>query len=129
YVTVTEELALQQAADADRDLKAGKYRGPLHGIPWGAKDLYATKGIKTTWGPEPYVDQVIDHDATVVERLRDAGAVLVAKLTLGALAQGDQWFGGQTKDPWNPQLGSSGSSAGPGSATAAGCVGFSLGTE
>jgi Asp-tRNA(Asn)/Glu-tRNA(Gln) amidotransferase A subunit family amidase len=129
YVTLTEELALKQAAVADREIGQGKYRGPLHGIPWGAKDLYATKGIKTTWGGEPYVDQVIDYDATVVERLRDAGAVLVAKLTLGALAQGDQWFGGQTKDPWNPELGSSGSSAGPGSATAAGCVGFSLGTE
>jgi Asp-tRNA(Asn)/Glu-tRNA(Gln) amidotransferase A subunit family amidase len=134
YVNLTEELALKQAADADREIKAGKYRGPLHGIPWGAKDLYATKGIKTTWGGEPYVDQVIDHDATVVERLRDAGAVLVAKLTLGALAQGDQWFGGRTNNPWQkdpkaaPQ-GSSGSSAGPGSATAAGCVGFSLGTE
>ena len=134
YVNLTEELALKQAADADREIKAGKYRGPLHGIPWGAKDLYATKGIKTTWGGEPYVDQVIDYDATVVERLRDAGAVLVAKLTLGALAQGDQWFGGRTNNPWQkdpkgaPQ-GSSGSSAGPGSATAAGCVAFSLGTE
>jgi Asp-tRNA(Asn)/Glu-tRNA(Gln) amidotransferase A subunit family amidase len=134
YVNLTEELALKQAADADREIKAGKYRGPLHGIPWGAKDLYATKGIKTTWGGEPYVDQIIDYDATVVERLRDAGAVLVAKLTLGALAQGDQWFGGRTNNPWQkdpkaaPQ-GSSGSSAGPGSATAAGCVGFSLGTE
>lgn len=129
YVTLTEDLALQQAADADRAIRAGKYRGPLHGIPWGAKDLYATKGIRTTWGAEPFVDRIIDADATVVERLRDAGAVLVAKLTLGALAQGDQWFGGQTKDPWNPQIGSSGSSAGPASATAAGCVGFSLGSE
>jgi Asp-tRNA(Asn)/Glu-tRNA(Gln) amidotransferase A subunit family amidase len=134
YVTLTEELGLKQAADADREIKAGKYRGPLHGIPWGAKDLYATKGIKTTWGGEPYVDQVIDYDATVVERLRDAGAVLVAKLTLGALAQGDQWFGGRTNNPWEKdpkgaRQGSSGSSAGPGSATAAGCVGFSLGTE
>ncbi len=134
YVTLTEDLALQQAADADREIKAGKYRGPLHGIPWGAKDLYATKGIKTTWGGEPYVDQVIDYDATVVERLREAGAVLVAKLTLGALAQGDQWFGGRTNNPWEKdpkaaRQGSSGSSAGPGSATAAGCVAFSLGTE
>lgn len=134
YVTLTEDLALKQAADADREIKAGKYRGPLHGIPWGAKDLFATKGIKTTWGGEPYENQVIDYDATVVERLRDAGAVLVAKLSLGALAQGDQWFGGRTNNPWQkdpkgaPQ-GSSGSSAGPGSATAAGCVGFSLGTE
>jgi Asp-tRNA(Asn)/Glu-tRNA(Gln) amidotransferase A subunit family amidase len=129
YVTLTEELALAQASDADRELRAGKYRGPLHGIPWGAKDLYATKGIRTTWGAEPFVDQVIDYDATVVERLRAAGAVLLAKLSLGALAQGDQWFGGLTRDPWNTQLGSSGSSAGPGSATAAGCVGFSLGSE
>ena len=129
YVTLTEDLALQQAADADREIKAGKYRGPLHGVPWGAKDLFATKGIRTTWGGEPYVDQVIDYDATVVERLREAGAVLVAKLTLGALAQGDRWFGGQTHNPWNPQQGSSGSSAGPGSATAAGCVAFSIGTE
>jgi Asp-tRNA(Asn)/Glu-tRNA(Gln) amidotransferase A subunit family amidase len=129
YVTLTEELALQQAAEADKEIKAGKYRGPLHGIPWGAKDLYATKGIRTTFGGEPFVDQVINYDATVVERLRDAGAVLVAKLTLGALAQGDRWFGGQTHNPWNPQQGSSGSSAGPGSATAAGCVAFSIGTE
>ena len=129
YVTLTEDLALQQAAQADKEIKAGKYRGPLHGLPWGAKDLYATKGIKTTFGGEPFVDQVIDYDATIVERLRDAGAVLVAKLTLGALAQGDRWFGGQTKNPWNPQQGSSGSSAGPGSATAAGCVAFAIGTE
>ena len=129
YVTLTEELALQQAADADKEIKAGKYRGPLHGIPWGAKDLFATKGIRTTFGGEPFVDQVINYDATVVERLRDAGAVLVAKLTLGALAQGDRWFGGQTHNPWNPQQGSSGSSAGPGSATAAGCVAFAIGTE
>jgi Asp-tRNA(Asn)/Glu-tRNA(Gln) amidotransferase A subunit family amidase len=129
YVTLTEDLALKQAADADRDIIAGKYRGPLHGLPWGAKDLLATKGIRTTFGAEPYVDQVIDYDATVVERLRQAGAVLVAKLTLGALAQGDRWFGGRTNNPWNPAQGSSGSSAGPGSATAAGCVAFSLGTE
>ena len=129
YVTLTEDLALQQAAEADREIKAGKYRGPLHGLPWGAKDLFATKGIRTTLGGEPYVDQVIDYDATIVERLRDAGAVLVAKLTLGALAQGDRWFGGQTNNPWNPQQGSIGSSAGPGSATAAGCVAFAIGTE
>jgi Asp-tRNA(Asn)/Glu-tRNA(Gln) amidotransferase A subunit family amidase len=128
-VTITEELALKQAADADKAIAAGKYKGPLHGIPWGAKDLLATNGIATTWGAEPYVDQIPDYDATVVERLRDAGAVLVAKLTMGALAQGDQWFGGRTRNPWNPQSGSSGSSAGPGSATAAGCVGFSIGTE
>ena len=129
YVTLTEDLAVKQAADADREIEAGKYRGPLHGLPWGAKDLFATKGIVTSWGGEPYVEQVFDYDATIVERLRDAGAVLVAKLTLGALAQGDRWFGGRTNSPWNPQRGSSGSSAGPGSATAAGCVAFSIGTE
>jgi Asp-tRNA(Asn)/Glu-tRNA(Gln) amidotransferase A subunit family amidase len=133
FVTLTEELALAQATEADREIRAGKYRGPLHGIPWGAKDLLATKGIATTWGAAPYQHQVFDYDATVVERLREAGAVLVAKLSLGALAQGDRWFRGQTKNPWTPNHpdrgGSSGSSAGPGSATAAGLVGFSIGTE
>lgn len=132
-VTLTEDLALTQAAQTDKEIRAGKYKGPLHGIPWGAKDLFATKGILTTWGAGPYENQVFDYDATVVERLRDAGAVLVAKLSLGALAQGDRWFRGQTKNPWNPDHpqrgGSSGSSAGPGSATAAGLVGFALGTE
>ena len=131
-VTLTEELAMKQAQDADNDLKRGKYRGPLHGIPWGAKDLFATKGIKTTWGAEPYRDQMIDYDATVIERLREAGAVLVAKLSMGALAQGPKWFGGVTRNPWAPnedRQGSSGSSAGPASATAAGLVGFSIGTE
>ncbi|MGB2714811.1 MAG: amidase [Vicinamibacterales bacterium] len=132
-VTLTEELALAQAAQADREIRAGKYKGPLHGIPWGGKDLFATKGILTTWGAGPFQSQVFDYDATVVERLRNAGAVLVAKLSMGALAQGDRWFRGQTKNPWNPEHpqrgGSSGSSAGPGSATAAGLVGFSLGTE
>ncbi len=128
-VTLTEELALKQAADADAEIKAGKYRGPLHGIPWGAKDLLATRGIKTTWGATPYKDQVIDLDATVVERLRDAGAVLVAKLSMGALAQGGVWFGGSTHNPWNIERSSSGSSAGPGAATAAGLVGFAIGTE
>ena len=132
-VTLTEELALTQAAEADREIKAGRYRGPLHGIPWGAKDLLATKGIPTTFGAAPYKDQIIDYDATVVERLRDAGAVLVAKLSLGALAQGDRWFGGQTKNPWTPddpqRGGASGSSAGPGAATAAGLLGFAIGTE
>src|SRR5688572_11939122 len=127
-VTLTEDLALAQAAQADKDTKGGRYKGPLHGIPWGAKDLFATKGIPTTWGAAPFQNQVFDYDATVVERLRDAGAVLVAKLSLGALAQGDNWFKGQTKNPWNGR-GSSGSSAGPGSATAAGLVGFALGTE
>jgi len=131
-VTLTEDLALKQAAAADAELKRGKYRGPLHGIPWGAKDLFATKGIKTTWGAEPYRDQVIDYDSTVVERLNEAGAVLVAKLSMGALAQGARWFAGVTRNPWQPdegQTGSSGSSAGPASATAAGLVGFSIGTE
>ncbi|HJS23437.1 MAG TPA: amidase [Pyrinomonadaceae bacterium] len=131
-VTLTEDLALKQAAAADAELKRGKYRGPLHGIPWGAKDLFATKGIKTTWGAEPYRDQVIDYDSTVVERLNEAGAVLVAKLSMGALAQGARWFAGVTRNPWAPdeaQQGSSGSSAGPAAATAAGLVGFSIGTE
>src|SRR2546428_11683574 len=128
-VTLTEDLAMKQAQDADNDLKRGKYRGPLHGIPWGAKDLFATRGIKTTWGAKPYENQMIDYDATVVERLRDAGAVLLAKLSMGSLAQGGVWFGGTTRNPWAPETGSSGSSAGPGSATAAGLVGFALGTE
>ncbi|HTL43334.1 MAG TPA: amidase [Vicinamibacterales bacterium] len=134
-VTLTEDLALKQAADADREIKAGRYKGPLHGIPWGAKDLFATKGIPTTWGAGPYQDQVFDYDATIVSRLHDAGAVLLAKLSMGALAQGDQWFRGQTKNPWRPddpnpnRSGSSGSSAGPGSATAAGLVVFGIGTE
>ena len=128
-VTLTEELALKQAADADAEIRAGKYRGPLHGIPWGAKDLLATKGIKTTWGATPYKDQVIDVDATVIERLRDAGAVLVAKLSMGALAQGGVWFGGSTHNPWNIERSSSGSSAGPGAATSAGLVAFAIGTE
>jgi Asp-tRNA(Asn)/Glu-tRNA(Gln) amidotransferase A subunit family amidase len=128
-VTLTEELALNQAEQADKEIRQGKYRGPLHGIPWGAKDLFATKGIPTTFGAEPYRDQMIDYDATVIERLRDVGAVLVAKLSLGALAQGSRWFAGNTRTPWNTEEGSSGSSAGPASATAAGLVGFSVGTE
>jgi len=131
-VTLTEELALAQAAAADREIKQGKYRGPLHGIPWGAKDLFATKGIRTTWGAEPYRNQVIDYDATLVSRLQDAGAVLAAKLSMGALAQGGRWFQGMTRNPWQVEedrTGSSGSSAGPASATAAGLVGFSIGTE
>src|SRR5215207_9511025 len=131
-VTLTEDLALKQAAAADAEIKRGKYRGPLHGIPWGAKDLFATKGIKTTWGAEPYRDQVIDYDSTVVERLTEAGAVLVAKLSMGALAQGPRWFAGVTRNPWQPDeavTGSSGSSAGPAAATAGGLVGFSIGTE
>ena len=128
-VTLAEDLALKQAEKADREIAAGKYRGPLHGIPWGAKDLLATKGIKTTWGAVPYKDQVIDEDATVVKRLEEAGAVLVAKLSVGALAWGDVWFGGKTRNPWDREQGSSGSSAGPAAATAAGLVGFSIGTE
>ncbi len=128
-VNLTEERALTHARKADADIKAGHYRGPLHGIPWGAKDLLAVKGYPTTWGAKPYEHQVIDEDATVVKRLDDAGAVLIAKLTLGALANGDKWFGGQTKNPWNLEQGSSGSSAGPASATVAGLVGFSVGSE
>ncbi len=128
-VTLTEDLALRQAREADERIAAGDYRGPLHGIPWGAKDLLAVRGYPTTWGASPYRDQVIDLDATVYERLTEAGAVLVAKLTMGALAQGDRWFGGRTRNPWKLDQGSSGSSAGPGSATAAGLVGFAIGTE
>lgn len=128
-VTLTEERALKQAAQADAEIAAGKYRGPLHGIPWGAKDLLAVKGYPTTWGAGGMEHQEFDEDATVVQRLDEAGAILVAKLTLGALAMGDKWFGGQTRNPWNPKQGSSGSSAGPASAVAAGCVGFAIGSE
>jgi len=128
-VTLTEERALAQAKEADRDIAAGKYRGPLHGLPWGAKDLLAVKGYRTTWGAAGFEKQMLDEDATVVQRLDAAGAVLVAKLTLGALAEGDVWFGGKTRNPWNAKQGSSGSSAGPASATAAGCVAFSIGSE
>jgi Asp-tRNA(Asn)/Glu-tRNA(Gln) amidotransferase A subunit family amidase len=128
-ITLTEDRAHAQAKEADKEIAAGKYRGPLHGIPWGAKDLLAVKGYRTTWGAGGFEKQVIDEDATVVKRLDAAGAVLVAKLTLGALAQGDKWFGGMTRNPWNPQQGSSGSSAGSASSTAAGCVGFAIGSE
>ena len=128
-ITVTRERALRQAREADAEIARGKYRGPLHGIPWGAKDLLAVKGYKTTWGAGPYREQTIDADAAVVQRLDAAGAILIAKLTLGELAQGDIWFGGTTKNPWNLAQGSSGSSAGPGSAVAAGLVGFAIGTE
>jgi Asp-tRNA(Asn)/Glu-tRNA(Gln) amidotransferase A subunit family amidase len=128
-ITLCEELAMKQAARADEELAAGKYRGPLHGIPYGAKDLLATKGILTTWGAAPYKEQVFDYDATVIRRLEDAGAVLLAKLSMGELAIDDVWFGGKTRNPWDPTHGSSGSSAGPGSATAAGLVGFSIGSE
>ena len=128
-ISLTEDRALGKARAADAELSRGKYRGPLHGIPWGAKDLLAVRGYKTTWGAGPFKDQVIDADATVVQRLDAAGAVLVAKLTLGELAQGDIWFGATTKNPWKVDQGSSGSSAGPASATAAGLVGFAIGSE
>jgi Asp-tRNA(Asn)/Glu-tRNA(Gln) amidotransferase A subunit family amidase len=128
-ITLTRELALAQARKADEEIAAGKYRGPLHGIPWGAKDLLDTAGIPTTYGAEPYRNRVPAEDAVVVKRLHDAGAVLVAKLSLGALALNDIWFGGQTMNPWLLEEGSSGSSAGPGAATAAGLVGFAVGSE
>jgi Asp-tRNA(Asn)/Glu-tRNA(Gln) amidotransferase A subunit family amidase len=128
-ITLTEELALQQAEQADKEIRSGHYKGPLHGIPYGAKDLFNTKGILTTWGAEPYQNQVPGYDATVVTKLREAGAVLVAKLSMGALAQGGLWFGGMTKNPWKTEETSSGSSAGSASATSAGLVGFSIGTE
>jgi Asp-tRNA(Asn)/Glu-tRNA(Gln) amidotransferase A subunit family amidase len=128
-VSLTEDIALQQAKTADSLLARGKYLGMLHGIPYGLKDLFAVKGTKTTWGAAPYKDQVIEQDAYVYQRLRQAGAVLVAKLTLGALAQGDYWFGGRTRSPWNLERGSSGSSAGSASATVAGLVPFAIGTE
>src|SRR3954469_1667191 len=128
-ISLTEERALKQARAADAEIARGRYRGPLHGIPWGAKDLLAVRGYKTTWGAGPFKNQVIDTDATVVQRLDAAGAILVAKLSLGELAQGDVWFGAVTRNPWWPEQGSSGSSAGPASATAAGLVGFAIGTE
>jgi Asp-tRNA(Asn)/Glu-tRNA(Gln) amidotransferase A subunit family amidase len=128
-VTLTEDRALRQAKQADQEIASGRYRGPLHGIPWGVKDLFATKGYATTWGAAPFKDRIIDQDATVVSRLDAAGAVLVAKLATGELAIDDVWFGGQTKNPWDLSMGSQGSSAGPGSATAAGLVAFSIGTE
>ncbi|MFK7904828.1 MAG: amidase, partial [Chitinophagales bacterium] len=128
-ITLTEELAIQQARKADAEIKAGKYRGPLHGIPYGAKDLLAVEGFKTTWGATPYKEQEIKATATVVQKLEEAGAVLVAKLTLGALAWGDVWYGGTTKNPWNLEQGSSGSSAGSAAATSAGLVAFAIGTE
>jgi Asp-tRNA(Asn)/Glu-tRNA(Gln) amidotransferase A subunit family amidase len=128
-ITLTRELALAQAKKADQEIAAGKYRGPLHGIPWGGKDLLDTAGIPTTYGAEPFRNRVPKDDAAVVKRLHAAGAVLVAKLSLGALALNDIWFGGQTMNPWLPEEGASGSSAGPGAATAAGLVGFSVGSE
>jgi Asp-tRNA(Asn)/Glu-tRNA(Gln) amidotransferase A subunit family amidase len=128
-ITITRDLALQQAKQADEEIAQGKYRGPLHGIPWGGKDLLDTAGIPTTYGAEPYRNRIPKEDAEVVKRLHAAGAVLVAKLSLGALALNDIWFGGQTMNPWLTEEGASGSSAGPGAATAAGLVGFSIGSE
>ena len=128
-ITLMSDRALEHAARADREIASGTYRGPLHGIPWGAKDLLAAEGFRTTWGATPYQDQVIGEDATVVRRLEEAGAILVAKLTLGALAQGDYWYGGRTRNPWNLEQGSSGSSAGSAATTAAGLVGFAIGSE
>ena len=128
-ITLTREVAIEQAKRADELIKNGKYLGPLHGIPYGAKDLLALEGYKTTWGAMTHKDQFIESTATVIKKLEEAGAVLVAKLTLGALAWGDNWYGGKTRNPWNTDLGSSGSSAGPGSATSAGLVAFSIGSE
>ncbi|HET9441661.1 MAG TPA: amidase [Longimicrobiales bacterium] len=128
-ITLTKERALNQARQADAEIRAGRYRGLLHGIPWGAKDLLATRDIRTTWGAKPYEQQMLAEDATVVRRMDEAGAILIAKLTLGALAQGDVWYGGTTRNPWKLDQGSSGSSAGPGAATVAGLVGFAIGSE
>lgn len=128
-VTYTDELAMRQAQQADREIAAGQYRGPLHGMPWGCKDIIAVPGFPTQWGSGAFRGQVIDTEATVVRLLREAGSVMLAKLTTGELASGDQWFGGRTNSPWDPTEGSSGSSAGPASATAAGCVAFGIGTE
>jgi len=128
-ITLTEDLAIKQAQKADREIAAGNYRGPLHGIPYGLKDLLKVEGYKTTWGAAPYKNQELEGNATVYKKLEEAGAVLVAKLSMGALAWGDVWYGGVTKNPWDLEQGSSGSSAGAASATVAGLVGFSLGTE
>jgi Asp-tRNA(Asn)/Glu-tRNA(Gln) amidotransferase A subunit family amidase len=128
-ITLTEELALQQARQADAEIQSGKYKGPLHGIPYGIKDLFAVKGYKTTWGTTPYKDQVIDEDSYVYTKLKEAGAVLCAKLSLGALAYNNKWFGGETKNPWNLAQGSSGSSAGSAASVAAGLLPFTIGTE
>jgi len=128
-ITLTEDLAMQQARQADREIAAGRYRGPLHGIPYGLKDLFAVKGYKTTWGSAPYKDQMLDEDAYVYTRLKDAGAVLCAKLSMGALANNNKWFGGETRNPWNLAQGSSGSSAGSAASVAAGLLPFAIGTE
>jgi Asp-tRNA(Asn)/Glu-tRNA(Gln) amidotransferase A subunit family amidase len=128
-VTFLDDYGRAEAKKADAEIAAGKYKGPLHGIPWGAKDIISVKGFKTTWGSPAFKEQMFDYDASVIELLRDAGAVLIAKLATGELASGDQWFGGRTNNPWDPTQGSSGSSAGPSSATAGGCVAFAIGTE
>jgi Asp-tRNA(Asn)/Glu-tRNA(Gln) amidotransferase A subunit family amidase len=128
-VTIMESQALAEAARADDEIRAGRYRGPLHGLPYGVKDLFSTKGVPTTWGAKDFEERIIDEDAEIVVRLREAGAVLIAKLSTGLFAQNDQWFRGRTNNPWNLVQGSSGSSAGPASATVAGCVAFSIGTE
>ena len=128
-ISLTEDIAMQQAKQADAEIAKGKYRGLLHGIPYGLKDLFAIKGTKTTWGAAPYKDQVIDEDAFVYTKLKEAGAVLIAKFSMGALAMGDYWFGGRTRNPWNLKTGSSGSSAGSAAATSAGLIPFAIGTE
>ena len=128
-VTFLDNVGMEQAKKADSEIAAGRYKGPLHGIPWGAKDIISAKGYPTTWGTAPFKDRVFDYDASVIEMLREAGAVLLAKVATGELAGGDNWFGGQTKNPWGPTKGSSGSSAGPCSATAAGCIAFGIGSE
>ena len=128
-ITLTEDLALEQARRADREIAAGNSRGMLHGLPYGAKDLLATKGIGTTWGAPPYTNQVFDEDATVIKKLAQAGAVLVCKTSMGELAMGETWFGGKTRNPWNLKQGSSGSSAGSSAGTAAGLFAFAIGSE
>ena len=128
-VTILRERAMEEARRADRELASGTWRGPLHGIPYGLKDLFSVRGTPTSWGHGPYEGRVIDQDSEVAVRLADAGAVLIAKLATGEFARGDRWYRGRTLNPWNTDEGSSGSSAGPGSATAAGCVAFSIGTE
>ena len=128
-VTIMEKSAMQAARHAEQEINAGRYLGPLHGIPWGVKDLFSTRNATTTWGAKPFENRVIDEDAEIVTRLQKAGAILIAKLATGTFAQGDEWFRGKTRNPWNIEEGSSGSSAGPGAATAAGCVAFAIGTE
>src|SRR5207253_10685557 len=128
-ITLTKDHALARAKRADAEIAAGKYRGPLHGIPYGAKDLLATKGVPATWGAAPFTNQVFDYDATVIQRLEKAGAVLIAKTTLGELAMGETWFGGMTRNPWDSKQGSSGSSAGSCAATSAGLIPFGIGSE